>query len=83
MQAAATEKKIETTKVRILRSFYFEKKPTVVDEEIVLPRIFALEVCAANKAVMVAEAEQKPEVPPAVEAAPDEAGSITQRRRSK
>ena len=40
-------------RVRVLRGFYFDKKLMKVDSEPELPRLFAIEVCAANKAVPI------------------------------
>lgn len=48
----------KTQNVRVLRSFYFQGKPTKVNETIEVPRTFALELKAAHKAEFV---EPKPE----------------------
>ena len=51
--------KMETKKVLIKRAFMFNGTPTVVGKIIDLPRIFALEMCAANKAEFAKEADVK------------------------
>ena len=62
--------KKEPKKVRVVRAFYYERKPVKVGEVVELPHIFALEVCASNKAVMV---EDTPEPAAKPAAAPKKA----------
>jgi len=60
MQAQQAQPKMENA--RVLRSFYFNGKPTKVGETIELPRFFALEMKAANKVAIIApKPEEKPE----------------------
>ena len=62
MQAQPQQQQPKTLNVRVLRPFYFEGKPTKVDQTITLPRVFALEMKAANKAEIIAdESPRKPE----------------------
>jgi len=44
---------VQLTKVRVVRAFYFDKKPTKVDTIVEVPKIFAAEMVAANKAEFV------------------------------
>lgn len=41
---------LQTQKVRAVRGFYFDRKLVKVGTTIELPKVFAIEVCAANKA---------------------------------
>jgi hypothetical protein len=41
---------LQVTKVRVVRAFYFDKKPTTVGTVVELPKIFASEMIAAKKA---------------------------------
>lgn len=60
--APSLEKPMQTKTVRVLRAFYFNKKPTRVDEILDLPYVFALEMIAAHKAVPTERSiPQKPE----------------------
>lgn len=53
---------METRTVRALRGFYFDRKVVKLGTIIKLPKIFAIEVCASNKAEMVDPAiEEKSE----------------------
>ncbi len=48
--------------IKAVRGFYYDRKPVKPGEKIRVPKIFAIEVCASNKAEMVdTEAEEKPE----------------------
>lgn len=40
-------------KVKILRAFYYQGKPLAKDEIVTIPRLFALEMAAANKAEII------------------------------
>jgi len=52
----------QTQSIRVLRAFYYQGKPTKVDEILDLPRLFALELQAAKKVEFVQQkAEEKPE----------------------
>jgi len=53
---------MQTKKVKVLRAFYFQGKEIKVGEVTELPRVFALEMIAANKCTAVEE-EKKPEKP--------------------
>lgn len=52
----------QTLKVKVLRAFYYQGKAVDVNSTVALPRVFALEMAAANKAALVTEAE-KPAAP--------------------
>ena len=41
---------LQVAKVRVVRAFYYDKKPVKVDTVVELPKIFAAEMVAANKA---------------------------------
>jgi len=60
MQAQQAQPQVQSA--RVIRSFYFNGKPTKVGETIELPRFFALEMKAANKVAIIApKLEEKPE----------------------
>lgn len=64
MQAQAKAAPPQTLTVRVLRAFQdHERKVRAKDETVVLPRLFALEMKAANKAEIVEE--RAPAAPPA------------------
>jgi len=48
-----TTMQLQTQKVRVLRTFYFDRKAQKVGAVVELPKIFAIEVRAANKAEFV------------------------------
>jgi len=48
-----TNMQLQTQKVRVTRMFYFDRKPQRVGDVVELPKIFANEVRAANKAEFV------------------------------
>jgi hypothetical protein len=53
-----------TLKVRVLRAFYFSGKSIAVKTELELPRLFALEMQAANKVELVKEEAPPPAAQP-------------------
>lgn len=58
--------------VKVIKSFYFQGKATKVGDVIPLPRVFALEMMAANKALKAPEKPVKPKEP---EKAPEKSES--------
>lgn len=66
----------QTLDVEVVRSFMnIDRKPTKVGETVTLPRVFALEMIAANKAKLVAKDEAVIESPkPATAEKPSNGG---------
>lgn len=60
------ENNMQTKKGRVLRAFYYQGKPTVVGQVVELPRVFALEMAAANKLELLED--PKPEAAAAADA---------------
>jgi len=50
---------MQTKKGRVLRAFYYQGKPTKVNETVELPRVFALEMASAHKLELIED--PKPE----------------------
>jgi hypothetical protein len=68
MKAPQPDAQPTTLKVKALRSFYFSGKPIPVNTEVELPRVFALEMHAANKVQILPSPEP---VAPSFEVAPE------------
>lgn len=46
---------MQTKQGRVLRAFYYNGEPTKVDAVVTLPKVFALEMAAANKLELIDE----------------------------
>ena len=68
MQAVQQATQPKTLRVKVLRSFYYQGKPVEKDAIVELPRVFAMEMRDARKALVVVEAagaQIEPEAPAA------------------
>ena len=67
MQAQQTQAQPKTLRVKVLRPFYYQGKPVEKDAIVELPRVFAMEMRDARKALVVevADAQAEPEAPAA------------------
>ena len=64
---------LQETEVRVVRAFYYNKRPTVVGAKVKLPKVFAAEMVAARKAEFV---DPEPEQAPATEKAVGKGGKL-------
>ncbi len=58
---------IKSLTIKALRGFYYDRKLVKAGDIVTVPRIFAIEVCASNKAELI---EQPAQAAPAASAGP-------------